>query len=46
MMGFYMESITESLDFPLMAINRIARRGRGREGERERDLHTKVKSKA
>jgi hypothetical protein len=39
-MGFCTESSTQSLDFPLMAINGIT----GREGRR--NMHTRVKSKA
>jgi hypothetical protein len=35
-MGSSMDSSTQSLDFPLMAVNSIAERGR------DRDLHTKV----
>jgi hypothetical protein len=37
--GSSTESSTQSLDFPLTAINSIARR------ERERNLHTTVKAK-
>jgi hypothetical protein len=38
-----MEYSPQSLDFPLVAVNSIARRERER--ERERNLHTTVKAK-
>jgi hypothetical protein len=43
MTGSSMDSSTQSLDFPLTAVNGIA--GREREREGERDLHTIVKAK-